>query len=305
MKNPKIYFVTILLILIALNIFERNYSKRKNEVIVTASVWPRSANSFLNYKQATELYSTSGTRQVEAALLDQCSMKTCFDFAKCNSSRPFKIHIMTQNDHTLNSAIYKRILNLTKNSKYYTDKQEDACVNLLSVDTLDRDRLSTNYVKNFSSIVGSSNETWRNGQNHLIFNLYAGTWPNYTTNELGFNKSKSILAQASIAHEHYQQNYDISFPLFHSSLEVDLGASHPHPRKYLLTFKGKRYLIGPASQLRNSLYHLNNGRDIVLLTTCNHTANLNNIKEDERCEFDDSAYNKWSTCSTRFFSSFF
>jgi hypothetical protein len=116
MKNPKIYFVTILLILIALNIFKRNYLKRKNEVIVTASVWPRSANSFLNYKQATELYSTSGTRQVEAALLDQCSMKTCFDFAKCNSIRPLKIHIMTQNDHTLNSAIYKRSLNLTKNS---------------------------------------------------------------------------------------------------------------------------------------------------------------------------------------------
>ena len=45
-------------------------------------------------------------------------------------------------------------------------------------DTLDRDIGSTEFVKNLQQKVNSL-PTWNNGRNHIIFNLYSGTWPDY------------------------------------------------------------------------------------------------------------------------------
>ena len=36
--------------------------------------------------------------------------------------------------------------------------------------------------------------TWRGGQNHLVFNLYSGTWPDYAE-DLSFDIGKAILAK--------------------------------------------------------------------------------------------------------------
>ena len=47
-----------------------------------------------------------------------------------------------------------------------------------STDTLDRDIGSTDFVKNMQQKVNAL-PTWNNGRNHIIFNLYSGTWPDY------------------------------------------------------------------------------------------------------------------------------
>ena len=65
-------------------------------------------------------------------------------------------------------------------------------------------------------------------------------------------------------------------------------ASH---RRYTLVFKGKRYLVGIGSETRNSLHHIDNGQDIILLTTCKHGKDWKNM-EDERCERDNKEYDK-------------
>jgi hypothetical protein len=62
-------------------------------------------------------------------------------------------------------------------------------------------------------------------------------------------------------------------------------------KTYLLTFKGKRYLNGYGSETRNALYHLNNNRDIILLTTCKHGNNWIEFK-DNRCDIDNIIYEK-------------
>jgi glucuronyl/N-acetylglucosaminyl transferase EXT1 len=84
------------------------------------------------------------------------------------------------------------------------------------------------------------------------------------------------LAKASFSHRFYRKNFDIAFPLFHAEMPVH----HEHNatvynnrsrlslrKKYLLSFKGKRYLHGVGTETRNSLYHLNNRRGDVLLVT--------------------------------------
>ena len=90
---------------------------------------------------------------------------------------------------------------------------DEACIKVLSLDTIDRDVLST---KNFVKDMPLKLKTlpgWNNGQNHLVFNLYSGTWPDYNE-DLSFDLGKAILAKASISFEKYRSGFDISLPLW-------------------------------------------------------------------------------------------
>lgn len=65
----------------------------------------------------------------------------------------------------------------------------------------------------------------------------------------------------------------------------------PVSKKYTLAFKGKRYVHGIGSETRNSLYHLHNEKDVVLVTTCRHGKSWKELK-DERCDEDNSEYDR-------------
>jgi len=86
---------------------------------------------------------------------------------------------------------------------------------------------------------------WNNGENHIIFNLYAGTWPSYNETELGFDVGKAILAKASMSFDQFRSNFDISLPLFHPSHPEkgdDAGTAisneFPSRKRHLIAFKG-------------------------------------------------------------------
>ena len=223
----------------------------------------------------------------------RCRMETCFDFSRCRSG--FKVYVYPVEDKV--SGKYNEILSALKESRYYTHDPTEACVFFLSLDTLDRDVLSAEYVKNVQEKL-DNNIWWLGGLNHIIINLYSGTWPDYAEDDLGFDIGKAILAKASISESHYRPHFDISFPLFHKEHDSKGGQSGylqannvPPVRKYTLVFKGKRYLVGIGSETRNSLYHIHNGEDIVLLATCRHGRGWQKI-EDERCERDNLEYDK-------------
>jgi hypothetical protein len=65
----------------------------------------------------------------------------------------------------------------------------------------------------------------------------------------------------------------------------------PVSKKFLLAFKGKRYVHGIGSDARNALHHLHNGRDVVLVTTCRHGKSWREMK-DERCDEDNAEYDR-------------
>uniref|UniRef100_A0A8C8AFY9 Exostosin-1c n=1 Tax=Otus sunia TaxID=257818 RepID=A0A8C8AFY9_9STRI len=226
----------------------------------------------------------------------RCRMETCFDFSRCEK-HGFKVFTYPRERDQPLSESYSKILTSIERSRYYTPNPEEACLFILSIDTLDRDHLSGQYVRNVDEKIRSF-PLWNGGRNHLIFNLYSGTWPNYTE-DLGFDIGQAILAKASFYTESFRPGFDISIPLFskdHPQRGGEKGwlyqDSIPPKKKYLLVFKGKRYLTGIGSGTRNALHHIHNGKDIISLTTCKHGKDWEKHK-DTRCDKDNVDYEKF------------
>ncbi|XP_034017471.1 exostosin-1 [Thalassophryne amazonica] len=225
----------------------------------------------------------------------RCRMETCFDFARCKPN--FRVYIYPPQRGDEVSEAYQKILTSIKESRFHTADPSQACLFVLAVDTLDRDQLSAQYVQNVRSRIQSL-PMWNDGRNHLIFNLYSGTWPDYT-DDLGFEVGQAMLAKASADVSNFRPNFDISIPLFSKDHLLKGGGNGyqtlsdvPPSRKYLLVFKGKRYLTGIGSETRNALYHIHNGEDIILLTTCKHGKDWERHK-DARCDQDNEEYSKY------------
>lgn len=52
-----------------------------------------------------------------------------------------------------------------------------------------------------------------------------------------------------------------------------------------------RYVHGIGSETRNSLFHLHNTRDLVLVTTCRHGKSWREL-QDARCDEDNREYDR-------------
>ncbi|KAL4629834.1 exostosin-1b-like [Arapaima gigas] len=225
----------------------------------------------------------------------RCRMDSCFDFSAC-ARHGFKVYVYPQQKGEKISESYQKILSSIEGSRFYTSDPSQACLFVLSLDTLDRDQLSPQYVHNLKSKV-QGQPLWNNGRNHLIFNLYSGTWPDYAE-DLGFDIGQAMLAKASSSTENFRPHFDVSIPLFskeHRRTGGERGSLRantvPPFRKYMLVFKGKRYLTGIGSDTRNALYHVHNAEDVVLLTTCKHGKDWQKHK-DARCDRDNAEYDK-------------
>ena len=223
----------------------------------------------------------------------KCRMETCFNFSRCANG--FKVYLYPSYEQI--SKIYEDILTAIKESPYYTSDPDDACLLIPSLDTLNRDKLGQEYVQNLQERLYQL-PYWNAGANHVIFNLYSGTWPDYREDDMGFSIGQAILAKASISEGYFRTGFDISIPLFQKELPYKAGntayliVNDVIPgKKYTLAFKGKRYLSGIGSESRNELYHLHNERDMILLTTCKHGKDWKKLM-DERCPKDDADYEK-------------
>ena len=227
---------------------------------------------------------------------ERCTLSRCFDVARCRHGN-FKVYVYPDAEGRKVSPIYQKILRVLRSSSYYTSDPAEACLFVPSWDTLDRDKLSENFGKNIPQL--SNLQYWNDGRNHLIFNFYSGSWPDYSET-LDFDTGKAILAKTSFNVLHYRPGFDVSVPLVHESLPERGGdpgklsknaKMFPIRRKYLLAFKGKRYVYGVGSETRSSLYHLHNGKDMILVTTCKHNMDWKK-HQDDRCIKDNELYDR-------------
>uniref|UniRef100_A0AAY5ELC7 Exostosin GT47 domain-containing protein n=1 Tax=Electrophorus electricus TaxID=8005 RepID=A0AAY5ELC7_ELEEL len=225
----------------------------------------------------------------------RCRMETCFDFSRCRHAFRVYVHPPARGEAT--SEGYRKVLAAIEESRYRTRDPAEACLFVLGVDTLDRDRLSPQYVPDAGGRIRAL-PLWNEGRNHLVFNLYSGTWPDYAE-DLGFDAGHAMLAKASADAGNFRPGFDVSIPLFPREHPLKGGGRGrlttndvPPARRYLLVFKGKRYLTGIGSETRNALHHVHNGDDVILLTTCRHGKDWEKHK-DGRCDRDNEEYGKF------------
>ncbi|KAF0297992.1 Exostosin-1 [Amphibalanus amphitrite] len=226
----------------------------------------------------------------------RCRMATCFDVSRC-AGRPFRVYVYPEDPGAPPGRTYRRLLDAVRESRLATTDPAEACLFVLALDTLDRDQLSGDFVHQLEQKVRAL-PLWNNGRNHVVFNLFSGSWPGYSE-DLMFDVGEAILAKASMSEENFRQGFDVSLPLFPKQ-HPERGGEHglvsaynfPAVKKYLLAFKGKRYVYGIGSQTRNSLYHLHNGNDVIMATTCKHGKNWREL-QDERCDEDNAEFDRY------------
>ena len=222
-----------------------------------------------------------------------CTMQTCFNVSKCVNG--FKVYVYPTTTSDRVSPAYKTILNVIRDSSYYTHDPTQACLFVPNLDTMDRDPRSRDFVRGLARKIRALPH-WNNGENHLLFNMYSGKFPRYDA-DLFFDYGRAILAQSSASDLTYRIEFDVSFPLLGSKhtqlgktagMMSDLANFLPVHRKYLLVFKGKRYMVGYGSETRNNLFKIDNSADIIMLTTCRHMGA--SFEEYERCDKDNQRY---------------
>ncbi|CAF1071230.1 unnamed protein product [Rotaria sordida] len=210
----------------------------------------------------------------------------CTQKLKCpNNIKYFSIHIDKNIEYPnisyIRSPIFSTILDIIRNSSYYTNDSSLACIHIAPVDTLDRDRRSKNgYYTYFIEQRFKFFHEWSDPNKiHLIFNHYTvhyllGTWPSYRRTLDFILPSQYILASTSFTYNNYNCLSDITFPLFHIDYPSNLTNKFFSSRKILLSFKGKSY--EDVQHHRTFFRHLNNNHDIIIKYTDNNNNNNNN-----------------------------
>lgn len=253
--------------------------------------------SFLTFEELHLLTSSPQEDDIQFDI-SQCSMPRCFNLSRCLAQPDFKVFVYRTSNESALSLAYANILKVLRESAMYTDDPELACVFVLGVDTIDRDRRSESYVKHVDDLIKRlPPDLWNEGRNHIVFNLYHGTYPDYSDHDLGFDAGYAIIARASANEQVFRPDFDLSFPLFHkehplrTTIEPLWGLNLKD--EYMVSFKGKRYVYGIGSETRDSLYHLHNARSAVMVTTCKHNSDWKKY-EDERCAEDNVEYERWN-----------
>lgn len=60
---------------------------------------------------------------------------------------------------------------------------------------------------------------------------------------------------------------------------------------YVVAMASSSYVHGIGSETRNSLFHLHNARDLILVTTCRHGKSWREL-QDARCDEDNREYDR-------------
>ncbi|KAF5277438.1 hypothetical protein FQA39_LY06251 [Lamprigera yunnana] len=150
----------------------------------------------------------------------KCTYWDCFNIYRCGRTGhdrisvyvyPLKKYVNMKGvpAASLVSKEFYMILESIINSKYYTANPQEACLFVPSIDTLNQDRVQANV----TSRALQSLPYWRDGENHLFFNMISGTAPDFST-VIELNIGDAIIAGAGFNTHTFRLGFDISIPIF-------------------------------------------------------------------------------------------
>ncbi|CAM6090993.1 unnamed protein product [Calypogeia fissa] len=212
-----------------------------------------------------------------------CSMDTCFNFTRCENMDELLVY---HYDTPTSPVRYFEGLNSTS---WYTSDPEKACLFFVFQD------LETTPWRPHPNTV----KYWNNGLNHILI-TFADIW--YQRNPSEDTIGNASVLSSALLETTYRPGFDIGIPLPGKGHVTHLQTVKPSDRKYLLTFRGTRYL----GRRRNgegvfrsdaNFRNMHNGKDVVVVTSCSHLIN-DMIREEEPelgkgCDEDQELYDQY------------
>jgi len=214
----------------------------------------------------------------------RCSMDVCFNFSRCDNMDELLVYHYDE----INPP--KWFFQALKASPYFTPDPDKACIFLV---TLDR-RLEEPRIPDLKTL-----PHWNHGLNHVLIS-FVDNWSKWR-NPMASTLEKAAV-MTSITHQTtYRPAFDISVPLPALKYYEDLQELKAFQRKYLLTFKGTRYLSefgGGGFRSHPSMRGMHNGKDVIVVTTCRQISNNAYLKEHPElapeCEENHKEYKKYN-----------
>ncbi|CAH1173727.1 unnamed protein product [Phaedon cochleariae] len=172
------------------------------------------------------------------------------------------------------SREYFSLLNTVINSKYYTANPEEACIFIPSIDTLNQDKIQLN----LTSRALSSLPHWRNGENHIVFNMVSGSFPDFLPS-IELDTGNAMIAGAGFDTLTFRQNFDISLPVFSPAAKSAEVKDITHERSWLVTSSQLNvdpYFLSELQQLKRR-----HAEYVLVLNACR------SHEYARRCDVDD------------------
>lgn len=169
-----------------------------------------------------------------------CSFWSCFNIYKCGHTGHDRIAVYvyppkkyvdsTGVSATVLSKEYLTLMSAIIDSKYYTANPEEACILIPFIDTLNQETIKNN----ITSTALQSLKYWKNGENHLIFNMIAGNYPDFAP-VIELDLGNSLIAGADFNIDSFRVKFDISLPVFSPVSKKGEVKNILHKKLYLIT----------------------------------------------------------------------
>lgn len=207
-----------------------------------------------------------------------CTHFSCFNVYRCGTyGNKLSIYVyppqifMDVSSKPITQQMSKEFFQILQeiiNSKYYTPNPRGACVFMPSIDTLSQNRLDS---KGVSQALNSL-EFWNNGENHLIFNMISGSFPDYNTS-LDVSMGKAMIFGAGFSTQSYRNNFDLAIPVF-SPLASNLKLRSIEKRHRFLI--SSQMNINVAFEQDLAEIGVANPKDLFILGPCLHHNPISN-----------------------------
>ena len=230
---------------------------------------------------------------MDAHPLPACTMETCFNRSRCDASdiKHLKIYVYKHEECHYRHAEHTELpyyFRALSESPWVTDDPESACLLLVLLPP----KPSGEPHCPFRSL-----PHWNGGVNHVIASLSDTLPSDIIANPASIGMAS--MAASCLQLTSFRPGFDVSIPLPGLSHFRHLAPLPPRARKYFLTFKGKRYIGNKEGNFRSdpSFRSLNNLRDVIVVTSCNHTTN-NRIRArcphlNTGCDDDEAMFTKY------------
>lgn len=212
----------------------------------------------------------------------RCTMDACFNYSRCDKHHE-QLLVYSYNQPTTPVRFFDRI----NQTRWHTDDPDKACLFFVFLDTPGIYR---------AEMHPSELPHWNGGLNHVLI-TFADRWL-----QKGPNPESIGFASVMISNLHEttsRPGFDVSIPLPAFRHLKELQNVKPLDRKYLLTFRGLRYVTWNMTgegvlRSHDSFRQMHNGEDIIVATSCKHPINDEYRKQDPslgiHCDEDDAAY---------------